>query len=49
MEKKDENLFVFDHPLVKHKITHLCDKTTGSKEFHEIVSEIATLMGYEVL
>ena len=28
-----KNLTVFDHPLMKHKITHLCDVNTGSKEF----------------
>ena len=40
---------VFDHPLIRHKVTHLCDINTGSKEFCEIVSEITMLMGYEVL
>lgn len=38
---------VFDHPLLQHKITHLRDKTTGSKDFRAIVSEIAMLMCYE--
>ncbi len=40
-------LTVFDHPLIAHKITHLRDVTTGTKEFREIVSELAMLMGYE--
>ena len=44
-----KNVYVFDHPLIKHKITKLCDKTTTSKDFSTIVSEIATLMAYEVL
>ncbi len=44
-----ENVTVFDHPLIRHKVTHLCDVNTGSKEFCEIVKEITTLMGYEVL
>ena len=39
--------FVADHPLVKHKISHLRDKNTGTKEFKELVSEIATLLCYE--
>ncbi len=43
-----ENVFVFDHPLIQHKITLLRDKNTGTKEFRELVSEIAMLMGYEV-
>ena len=44
-----ENVTVFDHPLIRHKVTHLCDINTGSKEFCEIVKEITMLMGYEVL
>ena len=40
-------LFVAEHPLVKHKISHLRDKSTGTKEFKELVSEIATLLCYE--
>ena len=39
--------FVADHPLVKHKISHLRDKNTGTKELKELVSEIATLLCYE--
>lgn len=39
---------VFDHPLIKHKLTLIRDKNTGSKEFRELVTEISTLMGYEV-
>lgn len=42
------NLFVFDHPLIQHKISLLRDKNTDVKEFREIVSEVAMLMGYEV-
>jgi uracil phosphoribosyltransferase len=38
---------VADHPLVQHKLSILRDKRTGSKEFREVVSEIATLMCYE--
>ena len=39
---------VFDHPLIKHKLTILRDKNTGSNQFRQLVSEIATLMCYEV-
>lgn len=42
-----KNVVVMDHPLIAHKITHLCDVRTKTKEFREIVSEIAMLMGYE--
>ena len=44
-----KNLTVFDHPLMKHKITHLCDVNTGSKEFCEIVNELSMMMGFEAL
>lgn len=44
-----KNVTIFDHPLMAHKITHLCDVTTGTKEFREIVNELAMLMGYEAL
>jgi uracil phosphoribosyltransferase len=43
----DKQVFVMDHPLIQHKLTFLRDKNTGSKEFRELVSEIATLMCYE--
>ena len=39
--------FIMDHPLIQHKLTWLRDKNTGSKEFRELVSEIATLICYE--
>lgn len=42
-----EKIMIMDHPLIQHKLTLLRDKTTGPKEFRELVSEIATLMCYE--
>ncbi len=45
--KKFENVFVFDHPLIKHKIAILRDKKTGTKEFRELIEEITTIMTYE--
>ena len=44
-----ENIVVCDHPLIKHKITMLRNKETGTNEFRAIVEEIAMLMGYEAL
>ena len=41
------NLYVFNHPLIAHKLSILRDKHTGVKEFRELVSEIAMLMCYE--
>lgn len=43
-----DKVFVFDHPLIQHKISLLRDKNTSTKEFRELVAEIAMLMGYEV-
>lgn len=39
---------VFDHPLIQHKLTHIRDINTGTKEFRELVDEVATLMAYEI-
>ena len=49
MEAFLSNLTIFSHPLIKHKVSHLCDVNTGSKEFSELVNELAMLMGYEAL
>ena len=49
MEEYLSKLTVFTHPLIRHKVSHLCDVNTGSKEFSELVKELAMLMGYEVL
>lgn len=43
-----DNVFVFDHPLIQHKVSLLRDKNTSTKEFRELVEEIAMLMAYEV-
>ncbi len=43
----NSNVFVFDHPLIQHKVSILRDKNTSTKEFRELVSEIAMLMAYE--
>ena len=43
------NLTVLDHPLIQHKLTLLRDRHTTSRDFKALVSELAMLMGYEVL
>ncbi len=43
----EKQVFVMDHPLIQHKLSILRDKRTGSKQFRELVSEIAMLMCYE--
>ena len=42
-----ENLTVMTHPLIQHKISILRDKETGSKEFRELIEEIAILIAFE--
>lgn len=49
MEDFLKNVTIFNHPLIKHKVSHLRDVNTGSKEFCELVEELAMLMGYEAL
>ena len=44
-----KNVFVMNHPLIKHKITLLRDKNTSSKEFRELIIEVTRLMCYEAL
>ncbi|MCA1060931.1 uracil phosphoribosyltransferase [Rossellomorea aquimaris] len=41
-------VYVFDHPLIQHKLTFIRDKETGTKEFRELVDEVATLMAFEI-
>ena len=47
--KNYDNVVVFDHPLIKHKIAILRDEKTSMKEFRELIEEITTLMTYETL
>jgi uracil phosphoribosyltransferase len=41
------NVHIFDHPLIRHKLTILRDKRTGHKEFRESTEELAMLMAFE--
>ena len=42
------NLTVLSHPLIQHKLTLLRDRGTTTRDFKQLVGEIATLMAYEV-
>ena len=44
-----ENVTIFNHPLIQHKISILRNKNTGTNEFRSLIEEIAMLMGYEAL
>ena len=39
---------VIDHPLIQHKLTMMRKKTTGTKDFRELLEEISMLMTYEI-
>jgi uracil phosphoribosyltransferase len=41
-------LVICDHPLIQHKITIIRDKHTNTKQFRELVDEVAMLMAYEL-
>lgn len=41
-------VYVFDHPLIQHKLTYIRKVETGTKEFRELVDEVATLMAFEI-
>ncbi len=42
------NLTVLDHPLIRHKLSILRDHRTSTKDFKQLVGEIAMLMAYEM-
>ena len=47
--KNYDNVVIFNHPLIKHKIAILRDEKTSMKEVRELVEEITTLMTFESL
>lgn len=47
-EQQDLKVNVIDHPLIQHKLTLMRMKETSSKDFRQLLEEIAMLMGYEV-
>lgn len=47
--KNYDNVTIFSHPLINHKIAILRDEKTSMKEFRELIEEITTLMTFECL
>ena len=41
------NVHILDHPLIRHKVAIIRDKNTSTKQFREVIGEIATLMAFE--
>lgn len=44
----DLKVNVIDHPLIQHKLTMMRKKTTGTKDFRDLLEEISMLMTYEI-
>ncbi len=44
-----DNVIIFDHPLIQHKISLIRSKDCGTREFRTVAGEISMLMGYEVM
>ncbi len=42
-----DNVHILDHPLIRHKVAIIRDKNTTTKQFREVIGEIATLMAFE--
>lgn len=45
--KEYANVHILDHPLIRHKVAIIRDKNTTTKQFREVIGEIATLMAFE--
>ncbi len=41
------NLFIVDHPLIQHKLTHMRDRDTSTRTFRQLLREITMLLGFE--
>ena len=48
MAEEKLNVHLIDHPLIQHKLTLMRQKTTGTKDFRELLEEISMLMAYEI-
>lgn len=42
------NLFILDHPLIQHKLSHMRDRDTSTRTFRGLLKEITLLMGYDI-
>lgn len=47
MIEYNNNVHILDHPLIRHKVAIIRDKNTSTKQFREVIGEIATLMAFE--
>ena len=49
IEGKKMNINVLDNPIIEHKLSIIRNKNTGTKEFREIITEIAIFLCYEAM
>ena len=42
------NLYILDHPLIQHKLSHMRDKSASTRSFRALLRELTLLMGYEL-
>lgn len=49
IENKKMNINVLDNPIIEHKLSIIRNKNTGTKEFREIITEIAIFLCYEAM
>ena len=42
------NLFILNHPLIQHKLSHMREHDTSTRTFRELLRELTLLMGYEI-
>jgi uracil phosphoribosyltransferase len=42
------NLFILNHPLIQHKLSHMRARDTSTRTFRQLLKEITLLMGYEI-
>ena len=46
---REGKVYVFDHPLIQHKVTLMRQTSTTTKEFRELAREVVTLMTFEAM
>jgi uracil phosphoribosyltransferase len=42
------SLYILNHPLIQHKLSHMREHDTSTRTFRELLKEITLLMGYEI-
>jgi uracil phosphoribosyltransferase len=47
-DQRFSNLFILDHPLIQHKLSHMREKDASTRSFRALLRELTLLMGYEI-